>query len=183
MNKYVLTTNTKKHLGKTLYQIKALQDFGNVKADDLGGYIEKEGKLSQENLCWVHGNAFVYDNAKVYGNARVYGDAFVYDNAKVYGDAFVYDNAKVYSDALVFGNAWVYGNAKVTAACKKTPIVMTGLRWPVCITDNHMTIGCQTHTLKEWASFSNEEITEMHPDAWEFWDTFGAMLLSIREVV
>lgn len=30
----------------TLYRIKAMRDFGDVKTGDLGGYIEKEANLS-----------------------------------------------------------------------------------------------------------------------------------------
>lgn len=45
--KYELTDNTIEYNEKTLYQIKALKDFVDVKAGDLGGYIEKESNLSQ----------------------------------------------------------------------------------------------------------------------------------------
>ena len=111
--------------GRTLYKIRALRDFNDVKAGNLGGYIEGEENLSQDEDCWVYGNAqvygdaHVYGNAWVYGNAQVYGNAWVYGNAKVYGDAWVcgnawvYGNAKVYGDAWVCGNAWVHGDAKV----------------------------------------------------------------------
>ena len=62
-------------LGKKLFRIKALIEFGNVKAGELGGYVEKEGNVSQS------GNAWVYDNAKVSGNAEVSGKAKVSGNA------------------------------------------------------------------------------------------------------
>ena len=103
----------------TLYRIRALRDFGNVKAGDLGGYIEKEDNLSHDGECWVSGDAKVFDytqvfgDAQVYGNAKVFDDAKVYDNACVYGDAKVFDNAQVYGNVLVHGNARVYGNAEV----------------------------------------------------------------------
>ena len=83
MKKYELTSETKVFLGKTLYRIKALVQFGNVNAGDLGGWIEKEENLSQS------GNAWVYGDARVSGDARVYGDAEVYGNARVYGNAEV----------------------------------------------------------------------------------------------
>jgi len=40
--KYELTDETKELQGKTLHRIKALKDFGNVRAGDLGGWIERE---------------------------------------------------------------------------------------------------------------------------------------------
>jgi len=99
--KYELTKNFIEHNGKKLYQIKALKNFGYVRAGDLGGYIEKESNLSQEGYCWV------YDEAKVYGYAKVY------DNAEVSGNAEVYGNAKVYENAYVRGYAQVSGNYKI----------------------------------------------------------------------
>ena len=73
--------------GHTLYRIKALKDFKNVKTGDLGGYIERKENLSQKGNCWVYGDARVCGNACVCGNARVFGEAYVYDNARVCGDA------------------------------------------------------------------------------------------------
>lgn len=46
--KYEILQNvTKEHHGVTLYTIKALKDFGDVKAGDIGGWIENEDNLSQ----------------------------------------------------------------------------------------------------------------------------------------
>lgn len=63
MKKFELTTNTKMHLGKKLFQIKALISFGDVEAGELGGYIEKEENLDQYGDAWVSGNAWVYGDA------------------------------------------------------------------------------------------------------------------------
>ena len=57
MKKYEMTSNVKEFLGHKLFQIKALKDFGDVKAGDLGGYIEKEENLSQD------GRALICDSA------------------------------------------------------------------------------------------------------------------------
>lgn len=126
MKKYELTQNVRKIGDTTLHQIKALKNFGYIKAGELGGYIEKENNLSQEGKAWVHKDAMVYDAARVYedasvsddamvaGCAEVYGNAKVYDNALVFGNARVYDGAMVYGKAKVFGNAWVFGEANVS---------------------------------------------------------------------
>jgi len=117
--KYKLTNKTRKVDGITLHQIQALINFKNVKAGDLGGWIESEYNLSQEDNCWVfgnarvYGNAKIYDNAWVYGNAEVYGNAKVFDNARVFGNAWVFGDVRVYGNARVFGYAEVYGNARV----------------------------------------------------------------------
>ena len=72
--------------GVKLFRIKALIEFGNVKAGDLGGYIEKEENLSHMGNAWVSGNAQVSGDARVFGNARVSGDAQVFGDARVSGD-------------------------------------------------------------------------------------------------
>ena len=111
--KYELTNETKEINGYVLHRIKALKDFNNVKAGDIGGWIEKEDNLSHDGNCWVYDNACVFGNAHVYCNARIYSNAHVYGNAYVYGDVYVYDNARVYNNTCVCGNARVYGNAQV----------------------------------------------------------------------
>lgn len=112
MKKYELTKEFIEHCGRRLFRIRALIDFGNVKAGDLGGYVEKEENLSQEGNAWVYGNAKVFHNAKVYDNARICGNAEVYSNAKVFGNAEVCDNADVLGNAEVcdgvVDNVYVY---------------------------------------------------------------------------
>ena len=106
--------------GYTLYRIKALKDFNDVKKGDLGGHIEKEDNLSQNGNCWVYGHACVFDNAQISGNAcvfdnaRVSGDARVCDNSRVYDDACVYDNAQISGNACVYDDAWVRNDAHVS---------------------------------------------------------------------
>ena len=81
--KYELTDETIVSYGCTLHRIRALKDFADVKAGDLGGLIEKEGNLSQDGECWVCGDARVYDRAWVFGDAWVCGDARVYNDAQI----------------------------------------------------------------------------------------------------
>ena len=74
--KFEFTGETKVVLGITLKQIRALVSLGAVAKGEIGGWIEKEGNLSQ--LCgdaWVSGNARVCGNAWVSGNAQVSGNA------------------------------------------------------------------------------------------------------------
>ena len=126
MKKFELTTDKIKSNGVTLHRIKALIDFGDVKAGEWGGYVEKETNLSQYGGAWVYthaqvfGNAWVSDNACVCGNALVYGNAWlsgkalVYGNTQVFGEARVYENAQVFGNARIFGDSLVYGNARVS---------------------------------------------------------------------
>ena len=57
---------------------------------------------------------------------------------------------------------------------------MLGLQWPVTIFDNHMRIGCQLHSLADWATFTKRDIVEMDgTDALLFWRRHKAMLLAL----
>ena len=62
MRKYELTDETKQFGSSTLYRIRALRDFGDVKAGDLGGFVENETNLSHRGDCWIANNALVCDN-------------------------------------------------------------------------------------------------------------------------
>ena len=89
-DKYELTSETKEVAEYTLYRIRALKDFRDVKKGDLGGWVEGYENLSQEGGCWVYGDAKVSGNVQVYGSAEVYDDATVRGDAWVSGDAWVH---------------------------------------------------------------------------------------------
>jgi hypothetical protein len=105
--------------GTTLYRIRALKDFGNVKAGNLGGVVRSEDNLSQEGTCWVADDAQVYDeavvsdDAQIYGRGRVYGRARVSDKGQVLGNGQVFENGWVFKNGVVFDNAKVFGAAQV----------------------------------------------------------------------
>ena len=125
MKKYEMTSNTKEFIGRKLFQIRALKDFGDVKAGDLGGYIEKEENLSHNGNAWVYDNVKIYDNAKVFGDAQVHGNALIYSNARIFdkakvygntwvcGNALIYDNAQIYDAVQIYENVQIYGNAQI----------------------------------------------------------------------
>ena len=75
IKKYEFTEEIKVICGRKLHRIRAIRNFGNVKADDLGGFIEKEENLSHEGNCWVRDDVTVYDNARIFGRAVIRGNA------------------------------------------------------------------------------------------------------------
>ncbi|ETS13405.1 hypothetical protein [Bartonella quintana] len=82
-----------KHI-TNLYRIKALKDFSEVKADNLGDFIEKERNLSHEDNCWVYEDPWVYDHTRIYENSKVNNDSKVccqaYGNVVAFGTAFIF---------------------------------------------------------------------------------------------
>lgn len=114
-----------------LYQIRATRDIyaHKVKAGDLGGWIEKEENLKNDN-CWIFPGAMVFGHAKVEDYAVVADNAIVYEKASicdaakvsgssiVRGETIVKDYAEVSGNAIVentyvMGRSKVYGNAVV----------------------------------------------------------------------
>ena len=197
--KYILTQESIQFGGRTLYRIKALKDFGDVKAGDLGGYIEKELNLSQEGKCWVHSEAKVCHYALVSDNAQVRDYALVCDNAQVRDYALVSDNAwvcdyAVVGDyavvlgnsvisyyAVVCGNAWVSGNAVVRDNAIATKKVITFRNiYTLTMTDNHIRYGCIQKTIEEWKLFlDSDEVIETKRDT----DKFKAIEITLRKAI
>ncbi len=119
MKKYEFTDETRTISGHVLHRIRALRDFANVKAGDLGGWIECENNLSHDGDCWIFDNACVFDQASVSGNARIADEAQVCDKATIEGDAeildeaCVNDNAHISEEAFIYGQAHIYGHADI----------------------------------------------------------------------
>lgn len=117
--KYKLTDEMKEYNGKFLYRIQALRNFRDVKAGDLGGWIESEDNLSQEGDCWVYDEAMVLDSARVEDSAFASWKAIISENAKIKyfsvatGNAKIFGNAAISGRAVIYGNALIYGNAKI----------------------------------------------------------------------
>ena len=106
-NKFTLTETYRIVKRTKLYQIKAIRDFGDVKRNELGGFVEKEDNLCHLNNCWI------YESAKVSGDAKITENATVRWYAEVSGDAQVSGNAVVAGNAAISGKAQVSGNAEL----------------------------------------------------------------------
>lgn len=66
MKKYeILKEDSIKVGNHTLYRIKALREFGDVAAGELGGYIESEKNLSHRGSCWIYNDSKVYEDAEI----------------------------------------------------------------------------------------------------------------------
>lgn len=143
--KYEFTDEFVEYEFNKLFRIKAVRDFGDVKAGDLGGFICKDTDIDEEGNAWVYddarvlssdilhdasvkGNALIshsciIDNAYVGDNARVLKSTVMH-NAIVKGNAFITyhitRNNRVFPkptlESLISGRAVVYGNAKVNGA-------------------------------------------------------------------
>ena len=206
MKKYELTNETKIVDGVTLYRIKALRDFGNVKKGDLGGFVEKEDNLSHDGNCWIYNNACQYgnsrrtDNAKSFhnvksfgnsqqsgnseqsGNSWQYGNSKQYGNSWQYGDSQQYGNSRQYGNSWQSGDSWQYGNSRQSGdsvSKKYNDINLINLSYNITISDNYIMIGCKAFDFKTWYNFSDEEIKEMDENALDFWKKYKSIIFEI----
>ena len=61
---------------------------------------------------------------------------------------------------------------------EKTPLQILGLHWDVLVFDNHMKIGCEFHSIKEWEGFSDGGINGMDHNALDLWKESKKFLIS-----
>lgn len=58
-------------------------------------------------------------------------------------------------------------------------IIITLGCWMVYITKGHIRIGCQSHSIDEWESFSDDEINDMADGALELWKENNELIIGL----
>ena len=127
--KYEMTNITMEFEERTLYRIRALKNFRNVKAGDLGGWVSGKHNLSQEGDCWIYDEAKCMDNARMYHNSVMYNNAVMcdfsemhgcsemhnysamLDNSRMYNCSAMYDNSRMYNDSKMYNNSRMFDNS------------------------------------------------------------------------
>ena len=98
-------------------------------------------------------------------------------NLSHYGLCWVSDNAQV-SD-----NARVFGDARVSGECSKTPVVISGLKYPITIIDSDLRVGCQFHSFNYWKSVKDVQLRAMDGnDAVEFYHSTLKPLMELLKL-
>lgn len=162
--KYELTNITKQIDGRTVHRIRALRNFANVRAGDLGGWVEHADNLSQRGNCWLYHDACALNCAFVVNNAKLLHSACARDFTEIS------NNAQVYGIAVVSKRTHVYDDMKINTHASVTPIHIIGLAYPITITDHHATIGCQTRTFDEWRTITPKQLRAIDGErAVRFW--------------
>ena len=89
-----------------LHRIRALRDIGDeVKAGDLGGFVESEANLSYEQRddAWIFNDAIVAGEAVADKNAVLRGNALACGCAYVSRDSAMFDRSRAENDAYLRG--------------------------------------------------------------------------------
>lgn len=102
-----------------LRRIRALitvrEDVGSeVRAGDLGGYVEHEGNLSQEGSCWISDDAICCE------------DAVVEADVQMSGQAVAKDYAVITRDACLSGCAWAEERCRIHGGNIREQAVISG---------------------------------------------------------
>lgn len=128
-NKYeILENESITFEDRTLYRIRSLKDFLDVKKGDIGGFVEGCNNLSQLGNCWIYNDAKVYGYSRVIDNGRVMNNAIVYGNSTVSNNAIVKDNVELRDMITVSDNAMVSGHVRV--------LNVSSVRGEAVVTDN-----------------------------------------------
>ena len=118
--KYELLKSSLQHFGYgvVLRRIRATKNFGNVKAGDIGGWIENENNLSHEGLCWVYDTAMVYMQARVTDDSKVMGTSWVWNSALLAEEAVITEGCFISGESIISGNAVITGEACIGQKAK-----------------------------------------------------------------
>ena len=144
-----------------------------TESQDLSG-----ANLRHANLRGAHLRGANLSGANLRG-ANLRGADLIYSNlsgadlrsANLRGADLIYSNL---SSANLRGADLIYSNLSGADL-----IVLQMDLWTAYITTNHIRIGCQSHTLSEWENFTDEEISEMHPGALEYWNKNKEVIIAL----
>lgn len=192
--KYEFTGETRPYCGKTLYRIKALKDFADIKAGDLGGWIESENNLSHRENCWVYNDAIVKDKAVIEGNAKILDNAEVSEKAVISNNAIVKDcalvsdyafvgyNAKVYKFGRVLNNSALIYDAEATKEVINFGNAFNSYGFDrIVISDKHIMLNHRQFTKEELRAAMNHFITKhLGTNGLKLWLTLKPLLLEMN---
>jgi len=209
MKKFKLTTEKRKikhpltSVDVTLYRIKALKGFSDVKKGDIGGWVEKEANLSHDGICWLYDDACNFEssfrsedsigreNSLSFGNSQQYGNSHQsgYSHQLGYSKQFGYSHQLGYSRQ--FGDSQQSGNSRQFVGKFSTGIQQSNADfavlelpvWMCTITRESVRIGCQIHTASEWKNFTDKEIADMDSDALSWWKMWKKTILSAAKTI
>jgi len=142
------------------------------------------------DVVGVSGNAIIRGNAQIRGTGEIKGNARIGGNVQITGWPVIKGNARIEGHAKIGGSAiisnYVGGYSIVThGEVIESPSKYFGsaFDYEITITDNHIQIGREVHTKKEWANFTDKQILKMDGTrALTFWKMFKPLLIAMGEI-
>lgn len=145
--KYELTSETKIIMvgneAIKVHRIKALVDISeDVKAGDLGGWVENEDNLLQSRSCWIFDNSVCCGNAKIHGNAILKNNSICCENAGLNGNAII-DSSCIKGESririgAIVKNSTIGGTAEIAKSYVFNSSFVDGIFKKVSIINNNI---------------------------------------------
>lgn len=102
----------------SVYRIRAIKGFLDVKAGDKGGFVGGGKNLSQHDDCWIYDDACVTEDGLVFERGQVREDSLVLGNATVSGNAIISGKARISGKSRVNGHATITDNVSLLNSCR-----------------------------------------------------------------
>lgn len=103
--------------GEPLHRVRALRDFGDVMAGDVGGFVHGHHNLSHDGNAWIYDDAAALDNSHVGQDAKLFGTAELRHSSKAMGDAGLHGNIRMTESAQALDEVRITGNVQLAGAC------------------------------------------------------------------
>jgi len=95
------------------YRVKALRDFSDIKAGDVGGFVTSEHNLSQNGDCWVYDDAKMFDNSEIHNDAKMHNNSEMHNNSKMLNNSEMFDSSKMHNNSKMYDSSKMYDNSKM----------------------------------------------------------------------
>lgn len=121
--KFELTTDTINYEGETLYRIRALEDFADVKKGDLGGYVASTNNIPNvaPHTAWVYDDSILAGTSMIVGSGKVMNSSILKGDASITDGAIVTDRSVIKDKSVVIGSVRIFNKAVIRdAACIKS---------------------------------------------------------------
>lgn len=142
MKKYRLSQETVNVDDIKLYRIIALRDFGDVKAGDLGGFIQDEYCLSHEGDCWIYRDVTSEVlNGRLRGSSVVMGFSSISGNSIVKPVSFI-KNCKLSGKVTVKGSVLI--DVDVNGKAKFNRCRILDMDQPINSDNHYQDIDCES---------------------------------------
>ena len=116
-NKYTLKPDIRN--GKNVFRVVALRDIKayNVKAGDVGGFVDSEANLTHFGNCWIKDNAYASESSRVMGDSLICDNVLLYENTQIRGNAICMENATICGNVVVDKCSMVKGHCNISGDC------------------------------------------------------------------
>ena len=161
--KYRLTNNCIELNGKKLYQIQSLSRRGKIQIGQLGGYITKDSKISEDDKTWLYEGAYLI-NSSISNGVKVFKNTII-ENSNINGIIFIESNSHITNcvlnqwsvlfgivekDTIINNKNFIFGGRidnRVTNTNYFRYFLLGGI--PFICGDRYIKIGCSTYSYED----------------------------------